>query len=145
MRFFLLLGVYTRINRPQLNIGQKHGIYNEDGNAVRWKIIQLSILAIPLTEAQANHLSCQMSKNNNARGGFTGVEVLLVVSAILVFAYCCTPVVQGVGRGLGKWMSTPSAKAAKTSGTPQCCAPAAAPAPAPANAAAEASVLKTST
>lgn len=87
-----------------------------------------------------------MSKNN--KSGFSSVEVLLVVSAILVFAYCCAPVVQGVGRGLGKWMSTPSASAAKNSGTPapaQCCAPAAQPAPAPvapANAAAEKSVLK---
>jgi hypothetical protein len=83
-----------------------------------------------------------MSKNN--KSGFSSVEVLLVVSAILVFAYCAAPAVHGVGSALGKWISTPSANAAKNSGTPgQCCAPAApAPAVAPANAAAETSVLK---
>jgi hypothetical protein len=43
-----------------------------------------------------------MSKNN--KGGFSSVEVLLVVMAILVFAYCAAPVVRGVGRGLGMWM-----------------------------------------
>lgn len=83
-----------------------------------------------------------MSKNN--KSGFSSVEVLLVVSAILVFAYCAAPAVHGVGSALGKWMSTPSAAAAKNSGTPapvQCCAPAPAPV-APANAAASDSVLK---
>jgi hypothetical protein len=85
-------------------------------------------------------------KNNN-KSGFSSVEVLLVVSAILVFAYCAAPAVHGVGSALGKWMSTPSATAAKNSGTPgQCCAPAALPAPAPAteapaNTAAKQSVL----
>lgn len=57
-------------------------------------------------------------KNNNTRNAFTTVEILLVVSAVLVFCYIVSPVVKSTGSAIGRWMSTPTATA--TAAAPAC-------------------------
>lgn len=64
-----------------------------------------------LTEAQANPLSCMMKTNNN-RAGFTAVEIMVVVSAVLVVCYIAGPAVKSVGSGVYSWFTTPTPTAA---------------------------------
>ena len=50
-------------------------------------------------------------KTNNTRKAFTTVEILLVISAVMVFCYIVTPAVKSTGNAIGRWMSTPTATA----------------------------------
>ena len=53
-----------------------------------------------------------MKTNNNTRRGFSAVEIMVVVCAIVVPMYVAAPAVKSVGSSVYSWFATPAPTAA---------------------------------